>query len=58
MHGFLKDAARVARLVDTYLAEAALEARLRPAEFEESSPGQCPPATDVLDSPSVLATAA
>ena len=28
-------AARVARLVDAYLAEAALEAGLRPAEFEE-----------------------
>ncbi|EEE62525.1 hypothetical protein OsJ_17323 [Oryza sativa Japonica Group] len=29
------DAASVARLVDAYLAEAALEAGLRPAEFEE-----------------------
>jgi hypothetical protein len=28
-------AARVAKLVDAYLAEAALEAGLRPAEFEE-----------------------
>uniref|UniRef100_A0A0E0IA74 NPH3 domain-containing protein n=1 Tax=Oryza nivara TaxID=4536 RepID=A0A0E0IA74_ORYNI len=28
----------MARLVDAYLVESALEARLRPAEFEESSP--------------------
>ncbi|CAN6349853.1 unnamed protein product [Urochloa humidicola] len=43
VRGFLREggggggaaAARVARLVDAYLAEAALEAGLRPAEFEE-----------------------
>ncbi|KAM0908288.1 hypothetical protein ACQ4PT_015555 [Festuca glaucescens] len=44
VRGFLKEggkgagggaSARVARLVDAYLAEAALEARLRPAELEE-----------------------
>ncbi|KAL6897823.1 hypothetical protein ACP4OV_006782 [Aristida adscensionis] len=45
MRGFLREggkaggggaaAARVARLVDAYLAEAALEAGLRPPEFEE-----------------------
>uniref|UniRef100_A0A0E0ATY1 NPH3 domain-containing protein n=1 Tax=Oryza glumipatula TaxID=40148 RepID=A0A0E0ATY1_9ORYZ len=38
VRGFLKDATRMARLVDAYLVESALEARLRPAEFEESSP--------------------
>uniref|UniRef100_A0A0E0HUJ8 Uncharacterized protein n=1 Tax=Oryza nivara TaxID=4536 RepID=A0A0E0HUJ8_ORYNI len=32
-------------------------ARLRPAEFEESWPAPCLPTTDVLDSPSVPATA-
>ncbi|KAK3137366.1 hypothetical protein QOZ80_5BG0451360 [Eleusine coracana subsp. coracana] len=42
VRGFMRDggggaaaAARVARLVDAYLAEAALEAGLRPPEFEE-----------------------
>jgi hypothetical protein len=44
-------AARVARLVDAYLAEAALEAGLRPAEFEELAravPAHARPADDAL----------
>jgi hypothetical protein len=44
-------AARVARLVDVYLAEAALEAGLRPAEFEELAravPAHARPADDAL----------
>ncbi|XP_040375938.1 coleoptile phototropism protein 1-like [Oryza brachyantha] len=67
VRGFLKDgggaaatakaagggaaAARVARLVDAYLAEAALEAGLRPAEFEELAravPAHARPADDAL----------
>ena len=44
-------AARVARLVDAYLGEAALEAGLRPAEFEELAravPAHARPADDAL----------
>jgi hypothetical protein len=44
-------AARVARLVDAYLAEAALEAGLRPAELEELAravPAHARPADDAL----------
>ncbi|CAO2193895.1 unnamed protein product [Urochloa humidicola] len=44
-------AARVARLVDAYLAEAALEAGLRPTEFEELAravPAHARPADDAL----------
>nr|CAB3476058.1 unnamed protein product [Digitaria exilis] len=44
-------AARVARLVDAYLAEAALEAGLRPGEFEELAravPAHARPADDAL----------
>ncbi|ONM08009.1 Phototropic-responsive NPH3 family protein [Zea mays] len=44
-------AARVARLVDVYLAETALEAGLRPAEFEELAravPAHARPADDAL----------
>jgi hypothetical protein len=44
-------AARVARLVDAYLSEAALEAGLRPAEFEELAravPAHARPADDAL----------
>ena len=44
-------AARVARLVEAYLAEAALEAGLRPAEFEELAravPAHARPADDAL----------
>jgi hypothetical protein len=44
-------AARVARLVDAYLSEAALEAGLRPAEFEELAsavPAHPRPADDAL----------
>ncbi|XP_062194386.1 coleoptile phototropism protein 1-like [Phragmites australis] len=44
-------AARVARLVDAYLAEAALEAGLNPAEFEELAravPAHARPADDAL----------
>jgi hypothetical protein len=57
VRGFLKEggggskAARVARLVDVYLAEAALEAGLRPAEFEELAravPAHARPADDAL----------
>ncbi|GJN05650.1 hypothetical protein PR202_ga23299 [Eleusine coracana subsp. coracana] len=60
VRGFLKEAksggggaaaARVARLVDAYLAEAALEAGLRPAEFEELAravPAHARPADDAL----------
>lgn len=62
VRGFLKDggaasksggaaAARVARLVDAYLAEAALEAGLKPAEFEELAravPAHARPADDAL----------
>ncbi|KAL5228247.1 hypothetical protein ABZP36_016512 [Zizania latifolia] len=62
VRGFLKEgapakgagaaaAARVARLVDAYLAEAALEAGLRPAEFEDLAralPAHARPADDAL----------
>uniref|UniRef100_A0A0E0KEE3 NPH3 domain-containing protein n=1 Tax=Oryza punctata TaxID=4537 RepID=A0A0E0KEE3_ORYPU len=55
VRGFLKDAG--GRLVDVYLVESALEAVLQPAEFEESSLAPCLLVIDVLDLPSVPATA-
>uniref|UniRef100_A0A804N1X7 NPH3 domain-containing protein n=1 Tax=Zea mays TaxID=4577 RepID=A0A804N1X7_MAIZE len=56
VRGFLKEgggavAARVAKLVDAYLAEAALEAGLRPVEFEELAravPAHAHPADDAM----------